>query len=498
MWQKDWFSKWALYSPEKIALKEYETGRCLSYYALNESSEKAASLLSNIYEIKKHDRIAVLADFCLEYLCLFGAAQKMGFILVPLNYRLAANELNDILIDAEPSIIIVENKYAQILSEDLDIPTLPVDRLWNIIDSDNSETTFNNLPTASIAIEDPIFLLYTSGTSGRPKGVLYTHKMLFWNSINTSISLVLNSESRTVVVMPPYHTGGWNVLLTPFLHHGAYVCLCKKFDAAKTLNLLEAEKATLFMGVPTMLQMMADQPGFEKSAFPNLLYLITGGESMSIPLIEKWDQKGVKVRQGYGMTEVGPNLTSLHQDDAIRKIGSIGRPNFYVETRVVNENNEDSEPNESGELWLSGPMVTPGYWKNPALTIQAFSEDGRWFKTGDIVRCDNESYYYIVDRLKNMFISGGENIYPAEIERVLIQHPDIKECAVVGVPDEKWGYVGKAFIVYDNQKSNIEDISNFLSEKIARFKVPKHFTVLDELPKNDAGKIDRISLLKVN
>ncbi|MBK9253996.1 MAG: AMP-binding protein [Saprospiraceae bacterium] len=296
--------------------------------------------------------------------------------------------------------------------------------------------------------------------------------------------------------MPPFHTGGWNVLLTPFLHHGAYVCICKKFDPSVTLNLVGSEKATIFMGVPTMLLMMAEEVDFINTDFSDLLYMIVGGEAMPVPLIEKYHRKGVAIRQGYGMTEVGPNLTSLHQNDAIRKIGSIGRPNFYVNIKVVNEDGADALPNEPGELWLSGPMVTPGYWNNDAITASAFSEDGIWFKTGDIVVVTEDNYIYVVDRLKNMYISGGENVYPAEIEKVLNQIPEILECTVIGVKDEKWGEVGKAYIVWQNQKQAFDEsfLKNYCQSKLAKFKVPKYFATLEALPKTDSGKTDKKKL----
>jgi len=342
--------------------------------------------------------------------------------------------------------------------------------------------------------DHPIFILYTSGTTGKPKGVLYSHKMLFWNSVNTAMTLKINSDSKTVVVMPPFHTGGWNVLLTPFLHHGGTVYLCNKFEPNLTLSLLDQKECNIFMGVPTMLAMMANEIDFETSNLSKLDYIIVGGESMPIPLIERYAQKGVAIRQGYGMTEVGPNLTSLHQDDAIRKKGSIGRPNFYVEIKIVGESGNEVAHNEPGELWLRGPMVTKGYWKNEKATKEAFSDDGNWFKTGDMVIEDSEKYLYIVDRLKNMFISGAENVYPAEIEKIIIQNPKVKECCVIGVKDEKWGEVGKAFIALREQPISEDEIKSFCLKHLAKFKVPKYYHFLDELPKSDSGKIDRKKL----
>ena len=247
------------------------------------------------------------------------------------------------------------------------------------------------------------------------------------------------------------------------------------------------------MGVPTMLKMMADAEAFDAARFPDLHYIIVGGEPMPIPLIEKWDAKQVPIRQDYGMTEVGPNLTSLHQNDAIRKKGSIGRPNFYVEIRIVDERGQDVPVDTPGELLLRGPMVTPGYWRHPEATAKAIA-DG-WFHTGDMVREDAENYIYVVDRIKNMFISGGENVYPAEIERVLVKHPAVSEAAVIGVSDEKWGEVGKAFIVCQpSEPAAPETLTDYCRQHLAKYKIPKYFVFLAALPKNDTGKINRMAL----
>jgi fatty-acyl-CoA synthase len=364
------------------------------------------------------------------------------------------------------------------------------DHWWHELDANATE----DCPAVPLDSEHPLYVLYTSGTTGFPKGALYTHKMLFWNSINTSVSLIVNSESRTLLFAPPFHTGGWNVLTTPFLHHGGYTCLLKKFDPAAVLDLLQSERCTLFFGVPTMLKMLADEPGFATAQFPHLQYAIVGGEPMPLPLIEIWHQKGVLIRQGYGMTEVGPNLTSLHQEDAMRKRGSIGRPNFYVETRIADEQGQPCPPDQPGELWLRGPMVTPGYWRNREATQKAFAPEG-WFRSGDLVRQDAEHYLYVVDRIKNMYISGGENVYPAEIERILMAHPAVAEAAVTSVPDEKWGESGCAFVVKKKDAAiEAQALLDYCKEKLARYKVPKIVVFIDALPKSDTGKINRMAL----
>lgn len=495
--QQDWAARWALYAPDSLALKEFETGRTYTYLELNRLGNRLAHHLTGVLGLRSGDRIAVLAENCLEYLALFVAAQKTGLILVPLNYRLAAAEIDYLISNSTPSLLITEEKFQHLL------PDAPASGLkpnhWSLaafsqfcapeIELPEDE----DFPITAVEEDHPIFILYTSGTTGFPKGALYTHKMLFWNSINTAMSLIVNSESRTVNCMPPFHTGGWNVLTLPFLHHGGYTCMMKKFDPVAVLTALESERCTLFMGVPTMLKMIAELPDFQTADFSNLYYLIVGGEPMPIPLIEQWHAKNVPIRQGYGMTEVGPNLTSLHQRDAIRKKGSIGRPNFYVEIKIVDEKGERVAPNLPGELLLRGPMVTPGYWQNEAAT-QAAIKDG-WFYTGDMVRQDEEAYIYVVDRIKNMFISGGENVYPAEVERVLVAHPGVAEAAVIGIPDEKWGESGKAFVVCKKETAVSEmELIAHCEKHLAKFKIPKSIVFIEALPKNDTGKINRMAL----
>lgn len=492
---QDWMAQWAIYSPDKIAIKEYETQRTMTYGQLNNAGGHIATYLRDELGLTKGDRIGVLADHCLEYISLFAAAQKSGIIIVPMNYRLSSVELEYILGDADPAIIFYEEKYAGILPKKREGKEFDLSEITNRWNEDEK----SSFKTLQLDENDTIFLLYTAGTTGFPKGAKYTHKMLFWNSINTAMSLIINTETNTVNVMPPFHTGGWNVLVNPILHHGGYTCLVKKFDAQAVNQLMYTEKVSIFMAVPTMLQMMVKESNFRKRNFEKLKYIIVGGEAMPIRLIEKYAEVGVAIRQGYGMTEVGPNLTSLHQDDAIKYKGSIGRSNFYIQTRIVTEDGKEAEPDEPGELWIKAPVVTPGYWKNAEETRKAFDESGQWFKTGDVVIKNENDYLYVVDRIKYMFISGAENIYPSEIERVIMLLDDVELSVVVAVPDEKWGQVGKAFIKLKENAAEIneEDIMLFCRGRLAKFKLPKYIEFIDEFPKNDAGKIDRKKLSKL-
>ncbi len=492
VWQQDWIARWALYSPNKVVLEEHSTGRVITYGGLNSLANGITHYLNENFGIKKGDIIAVISEFSISYVALFSAAQKMGFTIVPMNYRLSQAETTSILNNCQPKIIFYESKFELLFQENFALIS------HDLVAFDKIET-FSEPFSNVVCQDDPIFIIYTSGTTGYPKGVLYTHKMAFWNSINTSISLRINTESRSLNVMPPFHTGGWNVLLLPFLHHGGFMYLCKKFEPSVVLNKISDLKCTLFMGVPTMLSMMAQVDEFETSDLTSLYYIIVGGEAMPISLIERYGHKNVAIRQGYGMTEVGPNLTSLHQDDAIHKKGSIGRPNFYVEYKIINESLQECQANEPGELWLRGPMVTPGYLNNPLETQKAFSDDGLWFRTGDVVIEDDEKYLFIVDRIKNMYISGGENVYPVEVEKVLLTLESIKEVAVIGVKDFKWGETGRAFIVYheDKMKYLKEELVEYCENRLAKFKIPKYFQEIAALPKTDSGKIDRKRLKSI-
>jgi fatty-acyl-CoA synthase len=496
----DWISKWAIYYPDKIAIKEYETGRTLSYKQLNNVANYLSNYFLNELKLKTGDRVVILAENSLEHIVLFSVAQKTGLILVPLNYRLAPRELDYQLNDSEPQLIITEKKYLEnvsgLKSFQIINNKLNLDVLIDIVENEKDKNHFFD------SIEDfdenhPVFILYTSGTTGLPKGALYTHKMLFWNSINTALRLDITSNDRSISCTPMFHTGGWNVIPTPFLHHGAYVCLMKKFDPAIVLKLLEEEKATMFMAVPTMLSMMAQSPDFDKVDLSSVKYFIIGGEPMPLPLIEVWHKKGVPIRQGYGLTEVGPSVTSIHQDDAVRKMGSIGKINFYLKYKIVDDNGNEVKQGEVGEFILKGPSVTPGYWRNPTATSESLKNG--WFYTGDLVREDEDGFLYVVDRKKNMFISGGENVYPAEIEKFLYTHPLIQEVAVIGVPDEKWGEVGKAYIkLKEGASISPDELKKYCEGNLARYKIPKYFEIIEEIPKSETGKINKKALLQIH
>lgn len=484
----DWLKRWKLYSPNNIAIKDGETGREFSYAKLFELANRGAHLLHTEFGICKGDRVAVLATNELEYVFLFFALQRLGAILVPVNFRLTQREVDHIITDSSPKLILFQEAYREI-AENLPASVQPAKLL---LQGENSfaaklEKTVGEEYSFNSHENDPVMILYTSGTTGSPKGAILTYKMLFWNSINTTLRLNISQSDCTVIFLPFFHTGGWNVLTTPFIHRGAKVVFLKKFDADQILALSEQEKATIMFGVPTTMEMMARSPLFAKTNLESVRYAIVGGEPMPLELIKVWDKKGIPIRQGYGLTEFGPNVFSLNEEDALRKIGSIGFPNFYIEAKVVDNEGRELKDNEVGELVLRGPMCMQGYWHNEKATQDTIKEG--WLYTGDLVRRDSEGYYYVVGRKKDMFISGGENVYPPEIEQILRKHPHVLEAAVIGVPDDKWGEVGKAFVVAGSGVLTAEELYNHCLQNLAKFKIPKHFVFLASLPKGDSGKI---------
>lgn len=494
----DWLQKWSKYTPNRLFLREYDRNIDWTYSDFNHRANNFAQHLIENHSIKKGDRIVIYSKNHSEYVLILLACVKIGAIMVPLNYRLTPRELDGLIRDADPTLFIYESEFHENIEEIEALSNkikLTIESISHYL-IDPLKDIFINIKN-KILEEDIVMILYTAGTTGLPKGAKINHRMLLWNSINTSLRLDLTSADHTQSYAPFFHTGGWNVLFTPFLHHGASHTLLSKFDPDLILQLMEKEKTTLFFGIPTMLQMMADSPYFDKVDLSSVRYAIVGGAPMPIPLINIWHEKGIYIRQGYGLTEVGPNCFSLHHDDAIRKKGSIGFPNFYIDTKIVNNAGKECQPNEVGELWLKSPVVTPGYWNKPKETKAAITNG--WFHTGDMVRADEEDYVYVVDRKKNMFISGGENVYPAEVEAFIVTHTKIKEVAIIGVSDEKWGEAGYAFIVIEVKSDLTEkDIIDFCQGQLAKYKIPKYVSFLKELPRNEAGKINRMELIKIH
>lgn len=488
----DWIAKWSSYTPHKLAVSSFLNKQSYTYRHLHEESLKIGSYLQNRCQLKKGDRLAVIAEHSPEYLMLFIATQRLGIILVPLNYRCTSQELLFCIEDVSPKLILTENKFkvvSQELNEELSTEFLLFKSFFKAARSINADHFESNF---EIEADQPIFIFYTSGTTGKPKGVIYTNKMMFWNSLNTSVQLEITSEDHTVNALPPYHTSGWNVLLLPMLHRGARVDFLSKFKSEELLKYIQEQPITLFLAIPTMLRMMEKSSLFETFKPNKLKYFIVGGENLSISTIDTWASKGVLIRQGYGLTEAGPSITSLHHHDALWKKGSIGKPNFYVDVKIVDEENEEVGVNTPGELCLRGHIVTPGYWNNSSYTLEKIRN--QWFHTGDMVKKDENDFFYILGRKNQTYISGGENIHPSEIEAKLYLMGGILEAAVIGVENENWGETGVTFIVLQDENLSKNEITFHLSQHLASYKIPSDIIFLDSLPKSGLGKINRNEL----
>jgi fatty-acyl-CoA synthase len=332
-------------------------------------------------------------------------------------------------------------------------------------------------------------ILYTSGTTGRPKGAMLTHGNVTWNCVNLLLDVDLAADEVTLVPAPMFHVAALNQTVLPTLLKGGRVVLESAFDAERVLALIARHRVTYLFGVPTMFLAMTRAPGWADADLSSLRSAACGGAPVPEAVIDAYQARGVTFLQGYGLTEASPGVLFLRRDDSVRKAGSAGTQVFFGEVRLVRPDGVDAGPGEPGEILVRGPQVMAGYWGQPEATAEVLSVDG-WLRTGDVGVADDEGYIWIRDRTKDVIISGGENIYPAEVEDVLYRHPAVAECAVIGVPDEHWGEVGRAIVVpREGARPDPADLLAFVAERIARFKVPKSVVFTDALPRTASGKV---------
>jgi fatty-acyl-CoA synthase len=447
-------------TPDRIAI--VEGARNWTYAELDARSDELAAGLSH------GERVSTLTGNTGEHVALMFACAKAGAILHPVSWRLAPAEIAYQLDDTEPSVFLVEDEYRQLGDAALALaqPLQPVSA---------------KLAQSGVSDHDPLFLIYTSGTTGKPKGALLTHANCFWTNLSFDLATGIRPEDVVLQVLPQFHCGGWNVQSILAWWKGARVVLERGFEARRALELIESQRITTMMGVPANYLFMAQEPGFADADLSSLRLAVVGGAPMPDALLDTWAARGVDIVQGYGLTEAAPNVLCLPPEDARRKAGWAGKPYPYVECAL----------SDGGELLVRGPNVFPGYWRNEAATAEAF-HDG-WLLTGDVAERDDEGNYRIRGRVKDMVVSGGENVYPAEIEAVLHEHPAVADAAVVGVPDERWGEVCVAFVVLAEPISE-DELREHCLRHLARFKVPKSFHVVDELPRNSMGKIVKSEL----
>ncbi len=480
-------------TPEKTALVLAATGQRFTYSQLNERAIRCALMLNSL-GIQKGDRVGVLAHNRAEFADAFFAAGKAGIILVPLSTRLTAHELEYIVRDSGMRALIYDGDFAATVQKLR--PQVQVE-FWIALDAVLDPTDKSYLAeTATLDVgqfryvrcdpEDIHCLLYTSGTTGKPKGVMLPHRMIIWNAYNTVMSWQLRDTDISPIFTPMYHAGGLNVFLTPLFAIGGTIILHQAFDATEIWRVLATEKCTVVMGVPTVYKLLMEAPEFASADLPHLRWLISGGAPMPQYILEAFARRGMTFKQGYGLTEAGVNCFAMTPEESVRKIGSIGKPMLFCEAKLV-ENGEEVPVNEVGELWLRGPHVSKGYWNQTEATASTIDENG-WLHTGDLARRDEDGFFYIAGRSKDMFISGGVNVYPAEIEAELLLHPDVRDAAVIGIPHDTWGEVGVAFVVAQRHLTT-EELTGFLSDRLSKFKIPKHFEFVETLPRTAYGKV---------
>ncbi|TXL69708.1 long-chain fatty acid--CoA ligase [Vineibacter terrae] len=488
----DWIAHHAAYAPERLALVDVASKRRFTYRDLDQRVSRLACALAEKYGVCRGERVALLALNTTECFEILFACQRLGAIFVPLNWRLSPAELEYILKDCGPKVVIWDDEMEP-----------KIDALRGVIGatirlSNGAPSAYEEALAAAAGKPAPITLspddtwtiLYTSGTTGYPKGTLMTYGMVFANTVNVAMKTNLTAESRGLTFMPLFHAGGLYLFAKFILHFGGSNYVMRSFDPDLTLRLLSDRTLgiTHVLGVPTNFMMIAELPAFETADFGHVSTILIGGAAAPVPLLEKYLNKGIVLQQGWGMTETTTMGTILSKERALDKIGSCGLPVLHIAMRVVDAEDNVIEGEGVGELLVRGPSVTPGYWKLPA-DKGGHTADG-WFRTGDAVRIDGEGYVHVIDRIKDMYISGGENVFPLEIENVLHGLPQVLEAAVIGIPHEKWGEVGRAFIVTRPGEALSEaDVLAHCAARLARFKIPKEFRFVAELPHNATGKL---------
>jgi fatty-acyl-CoA synthase len=431
------------------------------------------------------------------------ACGQLGAIWVPVNARLAVPEAEYVLAHSGASLVVHGADHgflADALRDRLDgvrqwiAAEPPVDGGADSLPYEELLAGADPQPRDEpVALEDPCLIMYTSGTTGRPKGAVLTHGNMTWNAVNQFMGMDFSQDERTLALAPLFHIGGLNGTVNPALLRGGCAVIVRRFHPAETLQVIEEQRVNSFFAVPTMLDAMAREPGFASRDLSALRSIGAAGAPLPLPTLRTWLDRGVTMQQCYGMTEAAPGCTVLDSADAERKVGSAGQPVFFTDVRVLRPDGTEAATDEIGEIVVQGPNVMAGYWEEPEQTA-AVLEDG-WYRSGDAGSLDAEGYLYVRDRYKDMIISGGENIYPAEVESALLEFAEVEEVAVIGVPDPTWGEVGLAVVVPSpGTAPDPDELRARLRTRLAAFKVPKYVELTDQLPKTATGKIRKPDL----
>ncbi len=500
MYVGNWIKKWSDIYPKKTAV--IEENLRISYRELNNHCNSISNfMLSN--GIVNGDRIAILAYNSHKFIEIYFSAGKIGAIFVPLNWRMAVDEISGILEDCGPRILFFDEEFrenALLLKERVKslehTLSLGENGSGDFPDyGDMAEcSTEEPILQKTLDPEDPHIIMYTSGTTGTPKGAVLPYRKTFYNALNANIFFKMTPSDVFLVSRPLFHSGGLLINSTPAFYKGATVILKRRFSTHEYLEAIERHRVTLAEPAATFLNFVLKECDIGKHNLQSLKCIFTGGERVGMGLLKEYHARNIPLSQLFGMTETS-TLTWLPTEEAFSKAGSVGKSVFHGELRIVNKEMQDVHPGDHGEIVVAGPILMAGYWRKPELTAEVM-ENG-WFHTGDLATMDNEGYIYIVDRIKDTYISGGENIHPAEVEKVLLMNPGIFDAAVYGVPDEKWGEAGMASIILkDGCEMSQEQVVSFLGSKIGKFKIPKYIEFVNKLPRTASGKIKRYLLIE--
>jgi len=488
-----WTARRARKSPHALAVV-HQAGQH-TYLDLHERSVRLAARLREA-GLRRQDKVAYLGPNHPAYLEALFAAGVLGAVFVPLNTRLAPAEVEHCLRDSGTRILICADGYQKLADAACatcaDIRRIAVDNAYEQRLGTGAVEPIDE----PVALTDPCMIMYTSGTTGRPKGAVLSHGNLTWNAINVVVDTDFAHDEVTLVSAPLFHTAALNMTCLPTLLKGGTVILEESFDEARTLDLIAARGVTTLFGVPTMYQRLADTPGFDEADLTSVRNLMCGGAPVPESLIRRYLERGLSFVQGYGMTEASPGTLLLDAEHALSKAGTAGVPHFFTDVRLARVDGGTAEPGEPGEIQVEGPNVMLGYWGREQETRIALA-DG-WLHSGDLAASDDDGYVRIVDRIKDLIISGGENISPAQVESVFFQHEAVADCAVIGVPDERWGEVGRAVVVlrepFTPDEAMAARLLAFAAERLAKYKVPKSVVFTDSLPRTGAGKVLKSAL----
>jgi acyl-CoA synthetase (AMP-forming)/AMP-acid ligase II len=481
----------AVISPELEAYAEPSADVRLNYTQMNALANRCASVLTSL-GVGKGDRVALLMPNSVEFCCLFYGAAKIGAVAVPLNTRLAAPELEFILFDSGSKVLVYGAAFATVVG-DIKAGTthpctisewLPVTGGSGSLD-ERLEAADASEPPCECGGSDNLFIMYTSGTTGNPKGVVHTHDSVHTAASSWSLTADVRHQDRVFLPLPMFHVAALTTVIFCAMR-GVSLISMPQFDPVKSWSMIVDERVSIGGAVPAVLNFMRQLPEFAELNAPNFRFFITGGAPMPETLIKMYAEKNMQVVQGYSLTESCGGGTLLLGEDALRKIGSAGRACMFADIRVRSDDGVITETGE-GEVVIKSDFLLKEYWNRPDATRAAF--DNGWFRTGDIGEIDKEGYLYIRDRMKDMIISGGENIYPAEIESVIIGIPGVSEVAVIGVADEKWGEIACAIVVGDQSEVSEQQIVDFCGARLARYKLPKKVIFAEAIPRNPAGKV---------